>query len=69
MYSPETQARLNALRAKAATGATLSLEEVREGILLLRAGRLAAAASSAKARASRPTRKSGDDLLSELDGL
>lgn len=60
-------------RAKARAG-TLTLEETREAIKVLRAGRSLIAAASggsktnktAKAKAAKP---SGDDLLSELEGL
>lgn len=58
-------------RAKARAG-TMTLEETREAIKVLRAGRSLIAAASggsktnAKAKAAKPN---ADDLLSELDGL
>ena len=59
-------------RRKAREG-TLSLEETREAITALRAGRsLIAAAtggSKTKAASKAKAKPSGDDLLSELEGL
>ena len=70
MISPELQSKLFAWRQKAAAG-TLSIEEMREAIALLREGRSAAqtagreAAASKRASSKAPAR-SADDLLSEL---
>ena len=57
-------------RAKARAG-TLTLEETRDAIKVLRSGRaaVAQAASGTKARKAKEPAKSGDDLLSELEGL
>ena len=57
-------------RAKARAG-TLTLEETREAIKVLRAGRAAVAQSTSgtKARKAKEPTKTGDDLLSELEGL
>lgn len=69
-YSPETLNRIAQLRAKVADG-TITMEEMKEGVLLLRQDRKLAASSSdtarrAKAKAVIP---SADDLLNELEGL
>lgn len=73
MYDPETQAKIQIWRQKAAAG-TLTLEESREAIQVMRQGRLHAAEVSSKSR----TRAAGtrakanvnsDDLLSELDKI
>lgn len=70
MYSPQDSARIQQLRMKALQG-TMTLEEVKEGITLLRQGRVQAAETSAKSK-SRTASKApvnSDDLLSELGGL
>ncbi len=65
--TPEIQAKIAIWRQKAIDN-SLTLEEMKEAIALLRQGRVSAAASSesarrAKAKAAVP---SADDLLSEL---
>lgn len=57
-------------RAKARAG-TLTLDETRDAIKVLRSGRAAVAQASAgtKARKAKEPAKSGEDLLSELEGL
>lgn len=57
-------------RQKAAEG-TLTLDEMKEAIKLLRAGRESAASASdaARRKKARVEVKSADELLSELDGL
>ena len=69
MYSPEVNARLNALRAKAADG-TITQVELSEGVALLRQGRRSSveAASKRRTSAAKATRNA-DDLLNELEGL
>lgn len=67
--SLETAARIAQLRVKAADG-TLTQEDMREAVLLLRGDRRSAAAASdtarrAKAKAAIPD---ADDLLNELGG-
>jgi len=72
--SPETIERIAVLRQKSREN-TLTQEEMREAINLMRNERLTAHATSAtsKARKSTAAAKKGpinsDDLLSELDGL
>jgi hypothetical protein len=67
----DLQMKVEEWRRKAREG-TLTLEETREAIKVLRAGRSLIAAATggsktnAKAKAAKP---SGDDLLSELEGL
>lgn len=68
---PAFHAKLAEYRRKAADN-TITLDEMREAVKLMRQGRVAAAAASAK-RAQKPSAGkapvSGDDLLSELDAL
>ena len=69
MYPPETQAKIALFRAKMAEG-TMTIEEMKEAVELLREGRLAASlasASSTRKRAAREIPKA-DDLLGELEG-
>lgn len=66
----ELQSKIAEWRARALDG-TLTLEEMRDAISLLRAGRVSAAAASdssrrAKAKVAIP---SGDDLLKELGDM
>jgi len=66
----ELQAKIASWRLRAAEG-TLTREEMKEAIIHLRAGRVAAAAVSApakRAKAIREIPKAGD-LLDELEGL
>lgn len=69
-HSPESQSRIAVLRARAAEG-SLSLDEVKEAVALLRADRHAAAQSSDQARRAKAKKavKSADELLGELEGL
>lgn len=71
--SPEMQLKIQEWRAKAREG-TLTQEEMREAIAALRRDRGAVAQASAgskvtKARTAAAKKPSGDDLLSELEGL
>jgi hypothetical protein len=71
MYSSETQMKIAELRTKSREG-TLTMEEVREAIKLLRGDRVAAAATSAKSRTAKAAGKvkpDGDALLGELEGI
>ena len=62
IISPELQNKLSIWRSKAAAG-TITLEEMREAIVALRAGRKgAAAAPSTKSKSNR----SADELLGDL---
>jgi hypothetical protein len=69
MYSPEDNAAISTYRAKAAAG-TLTQEELKHAVTLLRQARMSAVQSSAKKRsaAAKQTRNA-DDLLNELEGL
>ena len=71
MITPELQSKIAMWRAKANAG-TLPIEEMREAIVVLRAGRRAAeSASTSSKRTSRakiPTR-SADDMLGDLESL
>jgi hypothetical protein len=66
--SHASQLKLAELRAKQTRGEALTMEEMHEAISLMREGRVAAAATSTKARTAKP--KAGpinsDDLLSQL---
>ena len=66
----EMQAKLAEWRKKSAEG-TITLEEMKEAIIALRAGRLAAgaAASVAKRKAAAKVIPNADDLLDEIEGL
>lgn len=68
--TPEIQARIAIWRRKAIDG-TLSDEEMKEAVDLLRAGRVTAAAASAASRSKRAVKiiPSADDLLDELKDL
>ena len=73
MSSPvpiELQSKIEHWRKGAAEN-TLSIEEMKEAIVHLRAGRLAAAAASAPAKRKKAIAEipSADDLLSELEDL
>lgn len=75
MSSPislELQSKIALWRQRAATG-ELTLDEMKEAIIHLRAGRVAAAAASSATAAKRKkafaTIPSQDDLLNELEGL
>ena len=71
MTSPELSNQIQNWRQKANAN-TLTIDDMREAIAALRAGRLSAseasAASKAKTRARSPAR-SADDLLKDLEGL
>jgi hypothetical protein len=64
LLSPELQSRIELLRAKALAG-TLSLDEQREAIRMLRADRVAAAARGRASRA-KPTPRDASTLLGGL---
>lgn len=67
----DLQMKVEEWRRKAREG-TLTIEETREAIKVLRAGRslIAAATGGSKTnRAAKAAKPSGDDLLSELEGL
>ncbi len=68
--SPELQSRIAIWRAKAIDG-SLTLEDMKEAVRAMRAGRISAAYSSEAARRSKAksTVKDGDELLKELEGL
>jgi hypothetical protein len=68
--SPEVQAKIQLLRQKSRDG-TLTQDEMREAIILMREGRVAASATSAKAKSRKSSKASvnSDDLLNELDNL
>ena len=68
----ELQAKIASWRERAAAG-TLTIEEMKEAIIHLRAGRLGAAQTVQRAAATRKKAiaviPSQDDMLAELDGL
>ena len=67
ILSPDTQAKIAEWRSKAAAG-TLTLDEMREAIRVLRGERMTASttATAAKKSAAKKIIPSGDDLLNEL---
>lgn len=67
----ELQAKISSWRLKAAEG-TLSLEEMKEAIIHLRAGRTAAsvaAQATKRTAAKRAVAPPAEDLLGELDSM
>lgn len=71
--SPETQLKIMEWREKSRQG-TLTIDEMREAIALLRKDRGAVAQATAgskvtKARATAAKKPSGDDLLNQIDLL
>ena len=68
----ELQTKIAAWRLRAADG-TLTIEEMKEAIVFLRAGRLGAAQAAQKTAATRKKAiaaiPSADDMLADLDGL
>ena len=71
--TPETQAQVQLWRQKSREG-TLTQDEMRQAILILRQDRVGAAGVSATAKARKQKtadnkRVNSDDLLSELDSL
>lgn len=72
MVSMESQVRLNELRMKQRSGQTLTIEELRESLKLMRGDRTMASATSDKAKTSKAKAKApidSDAMLGELDGL
>lgn len=68
--SPELQVKISQWRLKAADG-TLTLEEMKEAIVHLRAGRVSAAYTATATKRSKAIKAipKAEDLLAELDGL
>lgn len=67
MYSPELQSKLSLYRQKVADG-TITDDELKEAVALLRQERRTAVENAAKKRATtKKPAKSADDLLAELD--
>jgi hypothetical protein len=70
ILTPELQSKIHIWRQKAIDG-SLSLEEMREAIIVLRSGRVSASVASDKSRAKKAVKvvQSADDLLKELGEL
>jgi hypothetical protein len=72
LLSPEQQTRLIEWRAKAQAG-SITLDELKAAVVMMRAGRSAAVTASAAGRASKakakPTEKAVESMLDELEGL
>lgn len=73
MLSPENQSFIADCRLKATAG-TISLDDMKKCIIILRSSRKSAVEASASGRASKaakapPTDKKVEDMLSELEGL
>ncbi len=69
--TPELINRVQELRRKVHDG-TITLDEQKEAIILLRAGRISAAqaASASKStKAKKAPKQSAEDMLAELDGM
>lgn len=72
MFSPEERLKIEDWRRRTAAGEAISLEEMKQAIILIRGGRRAAleASSASKAgssKAKKPTR-SADDMLADFEG-
>lgn len=68
---PALESKIAEWRRKSADG-TITLQEVREAIIAMRGGRVAAqeaAAASGKKSSSKKPARSADDMLGELGGL
>ena len=70
MLTPEVQSKIAEYRAKATAG-TLTIEEMRNAIILLRGNRTLAAqqVKSSRSKSAKAPARSADDLLGELGGL
>lgn len=70
MYSPETQSRISTLRSKCADG-SITPEELREGIKLMREDRFSAVTSSAAAGSKKKTKAPVNiaQIFDDLDKL
>lgn len=68
--TPELQSKLALWRAKAVEG-TLTIEDCKEYVVVLRGSRRSAAVASETSRKAKARKviKSADELLSELEGL
>jgi len=68
--TPELQSKIIILRQKANEG-TLTLDEMKEAIVLLRGSRRSASIASETSRRTKARKevKSADELLGELEGL
>lgn len=68
--TPEVSQHLTILRQKSLAG-TLTREEMKEAVALMRESRVSASAKSAKSKATKAAKAKpidSDDLLAELDG-
>lgn len=69
IHSPEIQAKIAIWRAKNADG-TITIAEMREAVEVMRAGRVSAAYSGAKAAAKAKARvPTAEELLNDMEGL
>lgn len=70
ILSPEQQQRLTILRARQDSG-EITLDEMKEAVLILRQGRVSAAAASdsSKRKKAATAIPNADDMLGELEGL
>lgn len=68
--NPELQTKMAAWRQKAVDN-TLTIEDMREAINMLRAGRKSAAVASESSRRTKARKvvKTADEMLSELEGI
>lgn len=70
LLNPEQQQRLSILRSRQDSG-EITLEEMREAVLILRQGRVSAqaASDSSKRKKAAAAIPNADDMLNELEGL
>jgi hypothetical protein len=68
MYSPEENALISMYRAKAANG-SLTQEDIKQVVVILRQGRRSAVGDAAKRRAAAKQTRTADELFNELEAL
>jgi len=68
VYSPEDNAAIVSYRAKAAAG-TLTEEDLKHAVALLRQARKGAVEGAARKRAAAKQTRNADDLLNELENI
>lgn len=68
MYTPEVQSRISTLRAKALAN-TLTREEMKEAVILLRQGRSSAVAASAAGKTRAKASRAPVNVDAQLDEL
>lgn len=68
MLTPEVQSKIAEYRSKSSAG-TLTIDEMKDAIRLLRGNRMLAAEQSKSSKSKKAPARSADALLDELGGL